>query len=63
MCLGILAAFSVIIITTEGNIWSGISVFLLRLIGSGDVYWLGYPNGMVEDVPYKNPFIVLFQSF
>lgn len=63
MCLGVLAAFFIIVITTEGNIWSSISVFLLRLIGNGDVYWLGYPNGVVEDIPYKNPFVVLFQSF
>lgn len=61
--LGIVVAMSVIMISTGGNLESSFLALLFRFVGSGDVYWLGYPNGMLEDVPYQNPFIVLFQSF
>jgi hypothetical protein len=59
---GFMAAFAVVMLST-GNVENTIYSLLYRIVGSGDVYWLAYPNEMIESVPYRNPFVVLFQSF
>lgn len=60
--IGLFFALFVISITNKVNLVTSISFLVFRLVGYGDVYWMAYPNGMIEDVPYKNPIIVLFQS-
>lgn len=60
---GTIMALLTILITIDGNVFNSITTLLFRLVGSGDIYWMGYPNGALEQVPYRNPFIVCFQSF
>lgn len=63
MLYGFVAAIIVIILTTGYGASDSFGMLLYRLVGSGDVYWMAYPNNMISDIPYRNPFVVLFQSF
>lgn len=60
--IGAFIALFVISFTNGTDIFTSFSLLTLRFLGYGDIYWMAYPNGMVEEIPYKNPFIVLFQS-
>lgn len=57
-----LGAFIVMSFSNENFLGTLISL-LIRLIGSGDVYWLAYPNGTIERLNGSNAFVALFQSF
>lgn len=39
---------------------SGLSVFLFRLVASGDVYYFAYPNNNIEQISNAHPFLALF---
>lgn len=62
ICMGVIGVF-VTLSLNYGNLETIFFSFLYRLIGSGDIYWLAYPGGLIETLDGSRPFITLFQSF
>lgn len=60
---GGLFAVVVILITFNNDINQSLIFLIQRFVGYGDVYWHAYPNGYIEDLSSKSPFVVIFGSF
>ena len=49
--------------STSGNVSGAIGDFLFRFMANGDCYWMAYPNGNIDFIHIKQPFISLFSGF
>ncbi|MFD1601610.1 O-antigen polymerase [Flavobacterium artemisiae] len=47
----------------SGDLVSASSDFLVRIVGSGDVYWSAYPDETIENILPANPFMAIFGDF
>jgi len=59
---GLFFVFLTIIVQSQDNDdgFSSLSVFMFRLVSSGDTYYFAYPNGNIEHLNGTKPFLALF---
>jgi hypothetical protein len=60
MLLSAVGAISIIILQTRGSIETAFNALIFRIVGFGDVYYLSYPNNIIDLLSGTNIFIVLF---
>lgn len=53
-------AIVTIILQTNSNLFSSFASLMFRIVSYGDVYYLSYPNQIIESVSKTNIFIVVF---
>lgn len=54
--------FPIIVIMKQsgGNIWESIFSVFSRFVANGDVYWMSFPNNVIDSVEINNPIQYLF---
>lgn len=55
-------AIIVLLITTQGSITYAFIALGSRIIASGDVYWMAFPNEIIKDINVGNNFSYLFSG-
>lgn len=61
--IGLIFVFAVIFVQAGAGVNDGdtpISIFLFRLVSSGDTYYFSYPGGIIERFDGSSPFMALF---
>ncbi|PKH20174.1 hypothetical protein CIG19_18655 [Enterobacterales bacterium CwR94] len=62
--LGIIGGIITIVFQTgNSNIEKALTVLAMRFINTGDVYFMAYPNGQIENMEHGNFFLALFKDF
>ena len=49
--------------TGNSDLKQAISVLAMRFINTGDIYYMSYPNGQIENMEQGNFFLALFKDF